>query len=183
MKYFTFLDNIHVNIAIIIILILYNSQLYSNINETIGNLYQYNFIKLLTLLLITYIASKDTNIAILLAISYIISLNSISIEKFNDNNYNAIIYNINQGNELSVKNMDDILASEPQYKNYIFTHLFRKNDINLDNFDKQIKNLINNKKKNEKYIGLPDFLVARGINVQGYNGDQEYAQNKFFNNL
>ena len=182
MKYLLFLDNIHVNIAIIIILILYNSQLFVNINETIGNLYQYSFIKLLILLVITYIASKDTNIVILLAVSYVISLNNSSIEKFNDNNYSAIIYKINKGNELSIEDMNKILESEPIYKNIIFTHLFRENDKERDKFDMQIENLINNK-LNKTYIGLPDFLVARNIKVNGYKGDINSAQNKFFNNL
>jgi hypothetical protein len=212
MKYFSFLDNIHVNIVIIIILILYNSQLFTNINKSIENLYKYNFIKLLILLLITFIASKDTNIAILLGISYIISLNNVSIEKFGHNSYNAIIYYINQGKELSQEDMNYILDSEPKYKNHIFTHLFRENDKklesssrlphlisgsypikpnhdHLDNFDKQIMNLINSKKK-KKYITIPDFHVARGVKITNYsypnskyNSPEEYAQNKFFNNL
>jgi hypothetical protein len=182
MKYFAFLDNIHVNIAIIIILILYNSQLFVNINETIGNLYKYNFIKLLILLVITYIASKDTNIAILLAVSYVISLNNSSIEKFEDNNYDKIIYNIKEDIELSDTDMNNILESDPIYKNIIFKHLFRKEDKKLDKFDMQIENLINNKLK-KTYIGLPDFLVARNIKVDGYKGDINSAQNKFFYNL
>jgi hypothetical protein len=181
MKYLLFLDNIHVNIAIIIILILYNSQLFVNINETIGNLYKYNFIKLLILLVITYIASKDTNIAILLAVSYVISLNNSSIEKFENNNYNKIIHKINKGNEISVEDMNIILKSAI-YKDIIFTHLFREKDKKLDKFDMQIENLINNKLK-KTYIGLPDFLVARNIKVDGYKGDINSAQNKFFYNL
>lgn len=192
MKYTTFLDNMYINMAIIIILILYNSQLFSNINKTIGNLYKYNFVKLLILLFITYIAPKDTNIAILLGISYVISLNNIYIEKFEDNN-NKIIYEINHKinnhEELTSEDIDYLLKSEPIYKNNIFKLLFKKKNIKLDKFDTQIMNLIN-EKKDTKYIVAADFAVARGIPITNYSYDnskystpQEYAQNKFFSNL
>lgn len=72
-----FLDNMHINLAIIIILILYCSQLFSNINNSIEILYKYNVVKFLILLIIAFVSHKDTNIAILLAVSYVISLSNI----------------------------------------------------------------------------------------------------------
>jgi hypothetical protein len=76
-KSLSFLDNTHINLSIIIILILYCSQLFLNINHSIEILYKYNVVKFLILLVIVFIANKDTNIAILLAISYVISLSNI----------------------------------------------------------------------------------------------------------
>jgi len=73
-KSLSFLDNSQINLAIVIILILYCSQLFSNINNIIEILYKYDIVKFLVLLVIAFVAHKDTNIAILLAVSYAISI-------------------------------------------------------------------------------------------------------------
>ena len=69
-----FLDNCYINSIIVVILLLYTSELFENINNSVGNLYQSGIIRVIILLLIVYIAQKDTTIAILLAITYVISL-------------------------------------------------------------------------------------------------------------
>jgi hypothetical protein len=81
-KSLSVLDNPYVNLTLVIVLILYSSKMFGNINEVINGLYQYTFIKLLVLLIIAYVAPKDTNIAILLAISYIMSLKNMNMENF-----------------------------------------------------------------------------------------------------
>jgi hypothetical protein len=81
-KSLSVLDNPYVNLTLVIVLILYSSKMFGNINEVINGLYQYTFIKLLVLLIIAYVAPKDTNIAILLAISYVMSLKNINMESF-----------------------------------------------------------------------------------------------------
>ena len=70
----SFLDNCMVQSVIAIVLVLYCSTIFDNINSFIGNLYNFSIIKLVVLLLIVYISPKDTTIAILLALSYVISL-------------------------------------------------------------------------------------------------------------
>ena len=70
-----FLDNCYVNAVIVIILALYCSTIFDNINSFIGNLYNFSVIKLAVLVLIIYVAPKDVTIAILLAVSYLVSLN------------------------------------------------------------------------------------------------------------
>ena len=70
----SFLDNCTINSIIVVILLLYSSQIFSNINTFIGNFYNLGIIRLIVLALIIYIAPKDPTIAILLAISYIVSL-------------------------------------------------------------------------------------------------------------
>jgi hypothetical protein len=81
-KSLSVLDNQYVNLTLVIVLILYISKMFENINEVINGLYQYSFIKLLVLLIIVYVADKDTNIAILLGISYVMSLKNMNMEKF-----------------------------------------------------------------------------------------------------
>jgi len=81
-KSLSVLDNPYVNLTLIIVLILYSSKIFGNINEVINELYKYTFIKLLVLLIIVYVAHKDTNIAILLGISYVISLKNNNMERF-----------------------------------------------------------------------------------------------------
>lgn len=70
----SFLDNCTVNSVIVVILLLYSSQIFSNINIFVGNFYRFAIIRLIVLFLIIYVAMKDTTIAILLTISYIVSL-------------------------------------------------------------------------------------------------------------
>ena len=77
------LDNCYVNAAIVVILLIYSSELFGNVNSFVGNLYHSAIIRFIVLLLIIFIAAKDTTIAILLTISYIVSLHyKMSNENF-----------------------------------------------------------------------------------------------------
>jgi hypothetical protein len=95
-KSLSVLDNPYVNLTLVIVLILYSSKMFGNINEVINGLYQYTFIKLLVLLIIAYVAPKDTNIAILLAISYVMSLKNMNMEKFVAGGFVKTDTNVNQ---------------------------------------------------------------------------------------
>jgi len=75
MNSLSFLDNNLINSAIVIILVLYCSTIFDNINNFVGNLYNYSIVRVIILLLIIYVAPKDTTIAVLLALSFGISLN------------------------------------------------------------------------------------------------------------
>jgi hypothetical protein len=88
-----FLDNEIINAIIVIILVLYVSNIFSNINSFVGNLYNYSIVRLIVILLIIYVTPKDPTIGILLAISYAISLNcSFVSEQFASNsNYSNFI--------------------------------------------------------------------------------------------
>ena len=70
----SFLDDPTINTSIVVILLLYSSQIFSNINMFMGNFYRFSIVRLIVLLLIIYVAPKDTTIAILLTISYLVSL-------------------------------------------------------------------------------------------------------------
>ena len=191
MKYLSFLDNIHVNMSIIIILILYNSQLFVNINKTIGNLYQYSFIKFIVLLLIACVDHKDTNIAILLGISYVISLNSTSNENFQDIDYNKsfkIASTVKKNLAFNKKN--HYSPFNPKYKRLnnndkkiLKAYLFRNSENTDPKIDKVVMIAINNLKNNKKYITNADLLVARGVHISNYSHTKDYARNKFLDNI
>ncbi len=70
----TFLDNHLLNSIIVFILIIYCSTIFDNVNAFFGSLYNFSIVKLAVLLLIVYVSPKDTTIAILLAISYLVSV-------------------------------------------------------------------------------------------------------------
>lgn len=74
----SFLDNSIINSIIVIILVLYSSGIFENINNFIGQIYNFAIIRLIILLLIIYLAPKDITIAILLAVSYLVSINHIN---------------------------------------------------------------------------------------------------------
>ena len=74
MNSLSFLDNSIVKSIIIIILVLYSSAIFDNINSFVGNIYNFSIVRLLILLLIVYVSPKCPTIGILLGISYVISL-------------------------------------------------------------------------------------------------------------
>ncbi len=75
----SFMDNIYVKVVLYVVLILYSSTYFENINMYIGNLHKnYKFLNIVVLLLIVYLGRKCPVVGILLAISYVISLNHMS---------------------------------------------------------------------------------------------------------
>ena len=74
-KSLCFLDNHNVYISIVFVLFLYNTYIFKNINHYISDLYNYNVVKVLVLVLIIYTSRKSYLISILLAISFVVSLN------------------------------------------------------------------------------------------------------------
>jgi hypothetical protein len=71
----SFLDNSLIKSIIIIVLVLYSSTIFDNINSFVGNIYNFSIIRLVILLVIVYVSPKCPTIGILLAVSYLISLN------------------------------------------------------------------------------------------------------------
>jgi len=83
----SFLDNNVVNCIIVVILVLYSSNIFNNINSFVGNLYNFSIVRLIVLLLIVFIAPKDITIALLLGISYLVSLNYM----INNENFESVM--------------------------------------------------------------------------------------------
>tara|TARA_Y200000002_G_C22550161_1_gene607862 strand:+ start:179 stop:964 length:786 start_codon:yes stop_codon:yes gene_type:complete len=71
----SFLDNKNVYVSIVFVLFLFNTCLFTNINNYVSEVYQNSIVKVLMLLLIIYVSRKSYVIGLLLALSYVISLN------------------------------------------------------------------------------------------------------------
>ena len=75
----SFMDNIYVKVILYVVLILFSSTYFENINMYFGNLHKnYKFLNIIVLLLIVYLGRACPVIGILLGISYVISLNYMS---------------------------------------------------------------------------------------------------------
>lgn len=75
----SFMDNIYVKVVLYVVLILFSSTYFENINMYFGNLHKnYKFLNIVVLLLIVYLGRACPVIGILLGISYVISLNYMS---------------------------------------------------------------------------------------------------------
>lgn len=84
LKSLSLLDNENLYISIVFILFLYNTCIFKNINNLVSEYYDYSAVRVIVLLLIIYTSRKSYLISILLAISFMISLNYKSImENFN----------------------------------------------------------------------------------------------------
>lgn len=104
LKSLNFLDNNNVYISIVFTLFLYNTCLFSNINNLVSDYYQYPVVKVVMLLLIIYVSRKSYLIGLLLAISYLISLN-----------YKTILENF-QSSIFPLPNSDDLNQAEDEEK-------------------------------------------------------------------
>ena len=92
MNSLSFMDNSIIKSIIIIILVLYSSAIFDNINSFVGNIYNFSIVRLLILLVIVYVSPKCPTIGVLLGISYVISLsymvNNENFAPFQDNKFN-----------------------------------------------------------------------------------------------
>ena len=80
-----FLDNEFVYWIIVIILFLYNTCIFMNINDFFSNMYEFGIVRVIILLLILYVSQKSYLIALLLAMSYLLSV------KFNKENFESMM--------------------------------------------------------------------------------------------
>lgn len=89
MNSLAFLDNHMIVSIIVVILVLYSSCIFDNINHFIGNIYNFSIIRIIILLLIVYVTPKSPLIGILLAISFVISIKyMMNNENFSSKNEN-----------------------------------------------------------------------------------------------
>ena len=91
-----FMDNIYVKVVLYVVLILFSSTYFENINMYFGNLHKnYKFLNIVVLLLIVYLGRACPVIGILLGISYVISLNYISSKE----NFISSLFGKNNDND------------------------------------------------------------------------------------
>lgn len=196
-----FLDNSIINSVIVVILLLYSTTFFENINMFIGNLYKFSIIKFIIILLIVYVSPKDTTIAILLAISYVISLQYSFRENFtsnmlSDNNSSHTI--VSQLSELpsyssknqSIQEIPSInsssvnIMSPPGLSDYQRIESFQGFPFQSDNSTESIevkkKNIscLNNyspKNENISDVCEPISSIDNSLNAQGLNSPEGYG--------
>jgi hypothetical protein len=147
----SFLDNNMLNCIIVFILLLFCSTIFDNINSSVGSLYNLSVVKLIVLLLIIYISPKDTTIAILLAIAYVISIYYMNNnEHYEDNrkdyrdesnkDYKDIVNNLkhdNSNNDMKHNMRHNELAHEMTHKNVNANEPFAPLDLSGNGFNEE----------------------------------------------
>ena len=195
-----FLDNNIVNAVIIIILVLYSSNIFTNINNFVGNLYNFSVVRLIVLLLIIYITPKSPTIGILLAISYILSINYSNNETFvsRKNNEEDNLSNVMQEHHMKEHPMQE----HPMQKQNMNTNM--KNNINMmskntvesffpfDNNKKSIENTVEIKNNKDHCLDTyiphyesvgnvcdPTATFHNELNAQGLNSPEGFNSPDF----
>ncbi len=185
----SFLDNSVIKSIIIIVLILYSSTIFDNINSFVGNIYNFSIIRVVILLLIVYVSPKCPTIGILLGISYLISLNYMV------NNENFGSFPGFQQNDTIESPVDDKTKVRES-----FFPLVNEND-NANSFDTRLNNTNINTRSNssEEKQGLnvpescmqnyvprfeslsdvcsPTSTFKNELNAQGLNFPEGFDQN------
>ena len=77
------LDVFIIRLLIILVLIIYNGILIPSFNNVVSQWFRWYWFKVFYLFIITYVAIKDKTIALLLAISYVLSIIHLELK---DNN-------------------------------------------------------------------------------------------------
>ena len=163
----SFLDNNIIYSVIIVILVLYSSTIFDNINSFIGNLFNFSLLKLLGILLIIYVAPKDTTIAILLAVSYVITIH----------------YMVNNETFVSDKNMPAPHMGAPHHMD---TPHHKKNvEKYVDSEHKMMKHTQeeqnNTKKKVEHFFPTDNSTMGNSFDIRLKNTNVDTKQADYTN--
>ena len=147
----SFLDNSIVKSVIIIILVLYSSSIFDNINSFVGNIYNFSIVRLLILLVIVYVSPKCPTIGILLGISYVISLSYM----VNNENFIAPYPGSKEENQNNYKN---VMVDRSVHAIESFFPLVNEDDKSKS-FDMRLKNTNVNTRSNSSEEHRPSGNV------------------------
>lgn len=162
----SFLDNKNVYISIIFILFLFNTCLFTNINNLVSEFYQNPIVKVAMLLLVIYVSRKSYLIGLLLALSYVISLNYKTIMENFVSGYDSTQSNfesVNNKNESFVNNEEnDMMKSVEE------TESFNNHDMNNDmNNDIMSEGMGNESFDNH---AMNNDVMPEGMNNESFQG-------------
>jgi hypothetical protein len=188
MSSLSFLDNCYVNTAILIILFLYCTTIFDNINSAVGSSYNYSIVKIIVLLLIVYIAPKDTTIAILLAMTYIISL----IYMHNSEAFSSMMpsYNMKSENESFNNNMtseNELFNNTMTSENELFNNHMKaenetyRNKMTAENESYRNKMIAENESFKNKEHFFP-FIDQQDSNGNNFKSNEVSSEQKNYNN-
>jgi len=203
----SFLDNIYVKVVLYVVLILYSSTYFENINMYMGNIYKkYKFLNIIILLLIVFLGRKCPVIGILLGLSYIITLNYMTLENNNNEPFGSN-HESKFGNHSGKKDKKDnkdnkdepfVTSDESEFN---FGTASSEED-NIENFlpifssnnDQKEEEVVNNKMKKDssdcKSLYTPQFESVSDVcnsvntfndelNAQGLNNPEGFNSNVF----
>ena len=130
------LDNQYVYCIIVVILFLYNSLLFININDFFSNIYKFGIIRVIVLLLILYTSQKSYLISLLLAMSYILSIYFDREKVHNTENF------FNHEEDSAPKGINDMINSNNAltYDSEEINQNKMMNDQNMMNSSNTIEN-------------------------------------------
>ena len=186
----SFIDNIYVKVILYVVLILYSSTYFENINMFVSSLHEkYEFLNIIVLLLIVYLGKKCPVIGILLGISYIISLTYASSKE----NF----FPLDKKNEQFISGTDD--SSSSGGENIDYTEYANENnvesffpglDINSQKEEKSFNNEIKKTSSDCKSLYTPQFESVGDVcntvntfkdelNAQGLNSPEGFNSNVF----
>jgi hypothetical protein len=186
----SFMDNIYVKVILYVVLILFSSTYFENINMYFGNLHKnYKFLNIVVLLLIVYLGRACPVIGILLGISYVISLNYMSSKEnffpgfLKKNNYYDKDENFTSGTSSSDGNDGNGTTNGNAYSSD--TILGESNEDNVENFFPGLMNNSDEKDSQSFNVDKKDSSDCKSLYTPQYEsvGDVCNTVNTFKDEL
>ena len=155
----SFMNNIYVKVVLYVVLILFSSTYFENINIYFGNLHKnYKFLNIVVLLLIVYLGRACPVIGILLGISYVISLNYMSSKEnfgpLSINNYdneNEKFTSSNSGDGSTDSSSDEGVGSTNANALTADSNPFDGNEDNVESFFPGLMSNSNEKEESKSF--------------------------------
>ena len=182
----SFLDNKNIYISIIFILFLYNTCLFSNINNYVSDLYENSVVKVIMLLLIIYVSRKSCVIGLLLAISYVISLNFKSIMENFVSGYDSSSNNLSTLGEENMDSHNNAVVTTSENTESFMSGTEESNMTDNESFENITDNCMNNYMPKNQALSnvctpiatMNDSMDAQGLSApSGYDKQEGYLIN------
>lgn len=174
----SFLDNKNIYISVIFILFLYNTCLFTNINNFVSDLYENSVVKVIMLLLIIYVSRKSCVIGLLLAISYVISLNFKSIMENFVSGYDSSSNNLST---LAEENMDShnnaVVTTSENTESFMSNTEESNTTFDNESFENKTDNCMNNympKNQALSNVCTPVATMNNSMDAQGLSAPSGY---------
>lgn len=174
----SFLDNKNIYISVVFILFLYNTCLFTNINNLVSDFYENSIVKIIMLLLIIYVSRKSCLIGLLLAISYVISLNFKSIMENFVSGYDSSSNNLSTLGEENMDSHNNAVVTTSENTESFMSNT-EESGLTYDNesFENKTDNCMNNyMPKNQALSNLckPIATMNNSMDAQGLSAPSGY---------
>lgn len=174
----SFLDNKNIYISVVFILFLFNSCLFSNINNLVSDFYENSIVKVIMLLLIIYVSRKSCVIGLLLAISYVISLNFKSIMENFVSGYDSSSNNLSTLGEENMDTHNNAVVTTSENTESFMSNTEESNLTNdNESFENKTDNCMNNympKNQALSNVCTPVATMNNSMDAQGLSAPSGY---------